>query len=87
MVRLARLDQPRVFPLRQIQRATSQRIDANLANQGSRNQSEVIVGALRGSRQSRRATLRFWFVLVALLAASIGFFLVILREVERLFGL
>ena len=41
----------------------------------------------RRSRQSRRATLRFWFFLLALLAASIGFFLVILREVERLFGL
>jgi hypothetical protein len=55
LLRLARVDQPRVFPLRKIQRATSQRIDANLANQRSRNLSEVIVRALRRSRESPRA--------------------------------
>ena len=38
-----------------MQRATSQRIDANLANQRSRNPSEVIVGAVRRSRESLRA--------------------------------
>ena len=55
MLRLARVDQPRVFPLRKVQRATSQRIDANLANQRSRHPSEVVVGAVRRSRESLRA--------------------------------
>ena len=55
LLRLARVDQPRVFPLRKMQRATSQRIDANLANQRSRHPSEVIVGAARRSRESLRA--------------------------------
>ena len=55
LLRLARADQPRVFPLRKMQRATSQRIDANLANQRSRHPREVIVGAARRSRESLRA--------------------------------
>ncbi len=35
----------------------------------------------------RRASLRFWFVLLVLLAASAGFTVTIWREIERLFGL
>jgi hypothetical protein len=43
---------PTVFALRQVQRATRQRIDANLANQRSRYAGEVIVGAARRCGES-----------------------------------
>ena len=39
------------------------------------------------SRERRRASLRFWLVLLALLAASVLLSLTIWREIERLFGL
>jgi len=39
------------------------------------------------SRARRRAGLRFWFVFLVLLAASIGLTVTIWREIERLFGL
>ncbi len=39
------------------------------------------------SRERRRAGLRFWFVFLVLLAASIGLTVTIWREIERLFGL
>lgn len=39
------------------------------------------------SRARRRAGLRFWLVLVALVAVSIVLTVTIWREVERLFGL
>ena len=39
------------------------------------------------SRARRRAGLRFWLVLVALIAVSVLLTLTIWREVERLFGL
>jgi hypothetical protein len=38
-------------------------------------------------RARRRASLRFWFVLLVLLAASMLLSLTIWREIERLFGL
>jgi hypothetical protein len=38
-------------------------------------------------RAARRASLRFWFVLLVLLAASVLLSLTIWREIERLFGL
>ena len=39
------------------------------------------------SRAKRRASLRFWLVLLGLIAVSIVLSLTIWREVERLFGL
>ena len=39
------------------------------------------------SRARRRASLRFWLVLLALLAASVLLSLTIWHEIERLFGL
>ncbi|MBA2384588.1 MAG: hypothetical protein H0V68_08005 [Actinobacteria bacterium] len=39
------------------------------------------------SRERRRASLRFWLVLLALLAASVLLSVTIWREIERLFGL
>lgn len=39
------------------------------------------------SRARRRAALRFWLVLLALIAVSVLLTLTIWREVERLFGL
>ena len=39
------------------------------------------------SRERRRASLRFWLVLLALLAASVLLSLTIWQEIERLFGL
>src|SRR5687768_16580486 len=39
------------------------------------------------SRERRRASLRFWLVLLALLAVSVLISLTIWREIERLFGL
>jgi hypothetical protein len=39
------------------------------------------------SRERRRASLRFWIVLLVLVAASIGLTVTIWREIERLFGL
>ena len=39
------------------------------------------------SRARRRASARFWFVLIVLLAASIVLIVTIWREIERLFGL
>ncbi len=39
------------------------------------------------SRARKRAGLRFWFVLLVLVAASIGLTVTIWREIERLFGL
>ena len=39
------------------------------------------------SRERRRASLRFWLVLLALLAASVLLSLTIWHEIERLFGL
>ena len=39
------------------------------------------------SREQRRASLRFWLVLLVLLAASVLLSLTIWREIERLFGL
>ncbi len=39
------------------------------------------------SRARRRASVRFWVVLVVLLAASIVLIVTIWREIERLFGL
>jgi predicted nucleic acid-binding Zn ribbon protein len=39
------------------------------------------------SRERRRASLRFWLVLLALLAVSVLLSLTIWREIERLFGL
>lgn len=38
-------------------------------------------------RAQRRASLRFWFVLLALLAVSVLLSLTVWREIERLFGL
>jgi hypothetical protein len=38
-------------------------------------------------REGRRARLRFWFVLVALVALSIWLSVVAWRQIERLFGL
>ena len=35
----------------------------------------------------KRAGVRFWFVLLVLLAASLGLIVTIWREIERLFGL
>lgn len=42
---------------------------------------------LERSRAERRATVRFWFILIVLLAASVLLALTIWREIERLFGL
>ena len=42
---------------------------------------------LERQRAKRRASLRFWFVLLVLLAASVLLSLTIWREIERLFGL
>lgn len=42
---------------------------------------------IKHRRATKWAGLRFWLVLLALLAASIVIVLTILREVERLFGL
>ena len=42
---------------------------------------------LERSRARRRASLRFWLVLLALLAVSVLLSLTIWREIERLFGL
>jgi hypothetical protein len=42
---------------------------------------------LERQRATRRASLRFWFVLLVLLAASVLLSLTIWREIERLFGL
>lgn len=39
------------------------------------------------SRERRRASLRFWLVLLGLLAASVLLSLTIWREIEQLFGL
>lgn len=39
------------------------------------------------TRAQRRASLRFWLVLLLLLAASVLLSLTIWREIERLFGL
>lgn len=39
------------------------------------------------SRERRRAALRFWAVLLALVAVSILLTLTVWREVERLFGI
>ena len=39
------------------------------------------------TRAQRRASLRFWVVLLLLLAASVLLSLTIWREIERLFGL
>jgi hypothetical protein len=39
------------------------------------------------SRAKRRASLRFWLVLLVLIAVSVLLTLTIWREVERLFGL
>jgi len=39
------------------------------------------------SRARRRAGLRFWFVLLVLLAVSVVLIVTIWREIERLFGL
>ena len=39
------------------------------------------------SRARRRASLRFWLVLLGLLVASVLISLTIWREIERLFGL
>ena len=39
------------------------------------------------TRARRRASLRFWLVLLVLLAASVLLSLTIWREIERLFGL
>jgi hypothetical protein len=39
------------------------------------------------SRAQRRASLRFWLVLLVLLVASVLLSLTIWREIERLFGL
>jgi hypothetical protein len=39
------------------------------------------------SRERRRASLRFWLVLLSLLAATVLLSLTIWREIERLFGL
>ena len=39
------------------------------------------------SRARRRAAVRFWFVLFALVAVSVLLTLTVWREVERLFGL
>ncbi|HWG54913.1 MAG TPA: hypothetical protein VNT58_00170 [Gaiellaceae bacterium] len=38
-------------------------------------------------RAQRRASLRFWLVLLALLVVSIALSLTVWREIERLFGL
>jgi IS4 transposase len=38
-------------------------------------------------REGRRARIRFWFVLVALVALSIWLSVVVWRQIERLFGL
>jgi hypothetical protein len=42
---------------------------------------------LERQKAERRASLRFWFVLLVLLAASVLLSLTIWREIERLFGL
>jgi len=42
---------------------------------------------LERRQAERRASLRFWFVLLVLLAASVLLSLTIWREIERLFGL
>jgi hypothetical protein len=42
---------------------------------------------LERQRAERRASLRFWFVLLVLLSASVLLSLTIWREIERLFGL
>ena len=42
---------------------------------------------VRRRRASRWATVRFWTVVLALLAASVVLGLAVLREVEELFGL
>jgi len=42
---------------------------------------------LERRRATKRASLRFWVVLVVLLAASVFLAVTIWREVERLFGL
>jgi hypothetical protein len=39
------------------------------------------------SREQRRAAIRFWFVLLGLLAVAVALTLTIWREVGRLFGL
>lgn len=39
------------------------------------------------NRAKRRASLRFWLVLLGLIAVSVALTLTIWREVERLFGL
>jgi hypothetical protein len=39
------------------------------------------------SRERRRASLRFWLVLLVLVAASVLLTITIWREIERLFGL
>ena len=39
------------------------------------------------SRERRRASLRFWLVLLVLVAASVVLTVTIWREIERLFGL
>jgi uncharacterized membrane protein YhhN len=39
------------------------------------------------SQARRRASLRFWFVLLVLLAVSAVLIVTIWREIERLFGL
>lgn len=39
------------------------------------------------ARRRKRASLRFWLVLLVLLAASAGLTVTIWREIERLFGL
>ena len=42
---------------------------------------------LERTRARRRASARFWTVLVVLLAVSVVFIVTIWREIERLFGL
>lgn len=42
---------------------------------------------LERTRAQRRASLRFWLVLLLLLSASVLLSLTIWREIERLFGL
>ena len=39
------------------------------------------------SREQRRAAIRFWFVLLGLLAVAVALTLTIWREVGRLFGI
>jgi hypothetical protein len=38
-------------------------------------------------RETKRAQLRFWFVLLALVAASVSLSIVIWHQIERTFGL